>query len=162
MWYCKYLTYTFIKQYIFPEVWPMYLMLYLIASYLWIKFSIPAFPKNDNGILNPWIKTCTHWQTGRLQIQKTKVYGDTQLTVNGRKWPQFQLHLGNQVLWQRRIWWLMYCLLMHYNYSVQNTSCAAGLGQSLGAVWKLRWPSWAFRPNEPYSFCGRKAILNHA
>ena len=104
MWYCKYLTYTFIKQYIFPEVWPMYLMLYLIASYLWIKFSIPAFPKNDNGILNPWIKTCTHWQTGRLQIPKTKVYGDTQLTVNGRKWPQFQLHLGNQVLWQRRIW----------------------------------------------------------
>ena len=25
-----------------------------------------------------------------------------------------------------------------------------------------RWPSWAVRPNEPYSFYGRKAILNHA
>ena len=29
-------------------------------------------------------------------------------------------------------------------------------------MWKSRWPSWAFRPNEPYGFCGRKAILNHA
>ena len=34
--------------------------------------------------------------------------------------------------------------------------------QSAGAVWKSRWPSWAFRPNEPYGFCGRKATLNHA
>ena len=33
--------------------------------------------------------------------------------------------------------------------------------QSSGAVWKSRWPSWAFRPNEPYGFCGRKATLNH-
>ena len=29
-------------------------------------------------------------------------------------------------------------------------------------MWKSRWPSWAFRPNEPYGFCGRKATLNHA
>ena len=34
--------------------------------------------------------------------------------------------------------------------------------QHSGAVWKLRWPSWAFCPNEPYSFCGCKATLNHA
>ena len=34
--------------------------------------------------------------------------------------------------------------------------------QSSGAVWKSRWPSWAFRPNEPCCFCGRKAIFNHA
>ena len=34
--------------------------------------------------------------------------------------------------------------------------------QSLGVVWKSRWPSRAFRPNEPYGFCGRKATLNHA
>ena len=34
--------------------------------------------------------------------------------------------------------------------------------QRLGAVWKLRWLSWAPRPNEPYCFCGRKATLNHA
>ena len=33
---------------------------------------------------------------------------------------------------------------------------------SSGAVWELRWPSWAFRPNEPYGFCGRKDLLNHA
>ena len=33
--------------------------------------------------------------------------------------------------------------------------------QSSGAVWKLRWPYWAFRPNEPYGFCGRKATLRH-
>ena len=25
-----------------------------------------------------------------------------------------------------------------------------------------RWPSWAFRPNEPCGFRGRKAILKHA
>ena len=34
--------------------------------------------------------------------------------------------------------------------------------QSSGVVWKSRWPSWAFRPNEPYGFCGRKATLNRA
>jgi len=34
--------------------------------------------------------------------------------------------------------------------------------QSSGTVWKSRWPSWAFCPNEPYGFCGRKATLNHA
>ena len=34
--------------------------------------------------------------------------------------------------------------------------------QSLGAVWESRWPSWAFRPNEPYGFCGSKATVNHA
>ena len=42
-------------------------------------------------------------------------------------------------------------------FTVQDTS-----RQSSGAVWKSRWPSWAFRPNEPYGFCGRKATLNHA
>ena len=31
-----------------------------------------------------------------------------------------------------------------------------------GAVLSPRWPSWALRPNEPYGFRGRKAILNHA
>ena len=34
--------------------------------------------------------------------------------------------------------------------------------QSSGAVWKSRWSSWAFRPNEPYGFRGCKAMLNHA
>ena len=34
--------------------------------------------------------------------------------------------------------------------------------QSSGAVWKSRWPSWAFRPNEPFGFRGRKSLLNHA
>ena len=33
---------------------------------------------------------------------------------------------------------------------------------SSGAVWELRWPSWAVRPNKPSGFRGRKAILNHA
>ena len=35
-------------------------------------------------------------------------------------------------------------------------------GKGSGAVWKSRWPSWAFRPNEPYGFRGRKAKVNHA
>ena len=35
-------------------------------------------------------------------------------------------------------------------------------GHSSGAVWESRWPSWAVRPNEPYGFRGRKAVLNHA
>ncbi len=34
--------------------------------------------------------------------------------------------------------------------------------QSSGAVRESRWPSWAFRPNEPYGFRGRKDLLNHA
>ena len=29
-------------------------------------------------------------------------------------------------------------------------------------VSESRWPSWAFRPNEPYGFCERKATLDHA
>ena len=36
-------------------------------------------------------------------------------------------------------------------------------GQSSGAVWELRWPSWvSVLSNELYGFRGRKAILNHA
>ena len=31
---------------------------------------------------------------------------------------------------------------------------------SSGAVWELRWPSWAVRPNEPSDFHGRKELLN--
>ena len=51
--------------------------------------------------------------------------------------------------------------------SLGLSACIKELGhcryrQSSGAVWKSRWPSWAFRPNEPYGFYGRKAILNHA
>ena len=36
------------------------------------------------------------------------------------------------------------------------------VSHSSGTVWESRWPSWAVHPNEPYGFCGRKAILNHA
>ena len=32
---------------------------------------------------------------------------------------------------------------------------------SSGAVGGSMWPSWAVRPDEPYGFRGRKAILNH-
>ena len=46
--------------------------------------------------------------------------------------------------------------------SVCNTPVRECLCQSSGAVWESRWPSWAFRPNEPCGFRGRKAILNHA
>ena len=49
------------------------------------------------------------------------------------------------------------------------TSCTGKKGchsdlyrESLGAVWKSRWPSWVPCPNELYGFCGRKATLNHA
>ena len=35
-------------------------------------------------------------------------------------------------------------------------------GQSSGAVWQSRWPSWAVRPNEPSGFRGRKELLNSA
>ena len=37
-----------------------------------------------------------------------------------------------------------------------------GSPQSSGAVWKSRWPSWTFLPNEPYGFRGHKAILKRA
>ena len=46
-----------------------------------------------------------------------------------------------------------------YIHRDQLKFCAT---HSLGAVLELRWPSWAVRPNEPYGFCGCKAILNHA
>ena len=45
---------------------------------------------------------------------------------------------------------------------VQSQPYEWGLIHSSGAVWESRWPSWAVRPNEPYGFRGRKAILNHA
>ena len=41
-------------------------------------------------------------------------------------------------------------------------TCSAGRFHSSGAVWELRWPSWAVRPNEPSGFRGRKAIVNRA
>ena len=40
--------------------------------------------------------------------------------------------------------------------------CSGLRCQRSAAVWKSRWPSWAFRPKEPYGFRGRKATLNHA
>jgi len=46
--------------------------------------------------------------------------------------------------------------------SSTTSSSSSVFSQSSGAVWKLRWPSWAPRPNEPYGFCGRKATLNRA
>ena len=33
---------------------------------------------------------------------------------------------------------------------------------SSGAVWELRWTSWAVRPNEPSGFLGCKELLYHA
>ena len=44
--------------------------------------------------------------------------------------------------------------------AVQNWQRTTEQPKCSGAVWKSRWPSWAFRPNEP--FCGRKATPNHA
>ena len=44
---------------------------------------------------------------------------------------------------------------------VKQSACPVFVNSS-GAVWESRWPSWAVRPNEPYGFRGRKAILNHA
>ena len=45
---------------------------------------------------------------------------------------------------------------------MSSASLHSDPSQSSGAVRKSRWLSWAFRPNEPYGFCGRKAALNHA
>ena len=57
--------------------------------------------------------------------------------------------------------------LHHHHHSLPlSVSLSLCLSVSVsvhgGAVWNSRWPSWAFRPNEPYGFCGRKATLNHA
>ena len=46
--------------------------------------------------------------------------------------------------------------------SYMSPALASSVIQSSGAVSKSRWPSWVFRPNEPYGFRGRKAILNRA
>ena len=40
--------------------------------------------------------------------------------------------------------------------TIQKATWETCRSQSSGAVWKSRWPSSAFRPNEPYGFCGRK------
>ena len=50
-----------------------------------------------------------------------------------------------------------------YRHGPIYTGPCTGVGlRSSGAIRKSRWPSWAFRPNEPYGFRGRKAVLNHA
>ena len=46
--------------------------------------------------------------------------------------------------------------------SLQMGKSLGVVRHSSGAVWESRCPSWAVRPNEPYGFRGRKAILNHA
>ena len=53
--------------------------------------------------------------------------------------------------------------LSHINYwdmDLYLLDCQLRALQSSGSVWKSRWPSWTLRPNEPYGFRGRKAILN--
>ena len=47
-------------------------------------------------------------------------------------------------------------------HGYRSPPSASWNNQSLGAVWKSTWPSWAFRLNQPYGFRGRIAILNHA
>ena len=42
---------------------------------------------------------------------------------------------------------------------LQKENSIKWMCQNSGAVWKSRWPSWAFRPNKPYGFCGRKATI---
>ena len=39
---------------------------------------------------------------------------------------------------------------------------ASRVPHSSGAVWELRWTSWAVRPNEPSGFRGHKELLNRA
>ena len=58
-----------------------------------------------------------------------------------------------------------YLQMFDSNQSVEcyeKGTAAKAQVQSLGAVWKSRWMSWASCPNEPYGFCGGKATLNHA
>ena len=50
----------------------------------------------------------------------------------------------------------------HPALAVQKQGEWSSHWQSSGVMWKSKWLSWAFRPNEPYGFCGRKATLNHA
>ena len=35
-------------------------------------------------------------------------------------------------------------------------------GHTSGAVWELRWTSWAVHPNEPFGFCGCEDLLKNA
>ena len=44
--------------------------------------------------------------------------------------------------------------------TIQKASWETCRSQSSGAVWKSRWPSSAFRPDEPYGFCGCKKQLD--
>ena len=50
--------------------------------------------------------------------------------------------------------------LAHWRAQSLNTLPCGDHAQSSGA--ESRWPSWAFRPNDSYGFCRRKATLNHA
>ena len=59
---------------------------------------------------------------------------------------------------REQLQWLICCVKLPV-WSCIRTWCST---QNSGAAWKLRWPSWAPRPNEPYGFCGLKATLNHS
>ena len=48
-------------------------------------------------------------------------------------------------------------LLVPWTYNLHRSMVSTTRLQSSGAVWKSRWPSGDFRPNEHYGFCGRKA-----
>ena len=67
-----------------------------------------------------------------------------------RTWPNF-------VPVQMQIQSVSRCCLLAWSFTEVKYH-----SHSSGAVWELRWPSWAVRPNEPSGFRGRKATLNLA
>ena len=56
-------------------------------------------------------------------------------------------------------WTMCSYLFSAMNFLTETAAFASCFSQSSGAVWESGWPSWAFRPNEPYGFRGRKRML---
>jgi len=57
-------------------------------------------------------------------------------------------------------WQVQAAFFFSKHLKVKKESCLLSRVQDF--LFKSRWPSWAFRPNERYGFCGRKATSNHA
>ena len=110
----------------------------------WVFGCLILYKKLLIGCLVVWVYTKSFWLGVWLfeSIQKASdwVFGCLSLYK--------KLLTGCLVVW----FYIKSCWFTHLVFGCQSS----------GAVWKSRWPSRAFCPNEPYSFCGHKATLNNA
>ena len=114
-----------------------------------------------------WCGQNQHHLTGRVWGHDTQEWerlcqdGEWEKTGWLSMWRGYRLFDEYEILLLQLFFFFFYFLLLILRSCIREFGRNKS-GNSSGAVWESRWPSWAVRPNESSGFRGLKAILNHA